>query len=109
MVARHVSGWRKKFKPEQRRGSKRITPNQAAMLVCKPADRLTEEQLNLYNELLKNCPLLGLMRVLAEEFRGALFGGDASKMWGWIHTAIQSGIGPLIRFGYGLRARTYER
>jgi transposase len=21
----------------------------------------------------------------------------------WIHTAIQSGIGPLIRFGYGLR------
>jgi transposase len=47
--------------------------------------------------------MLGLMRVLAEEFRGALFGGDASKMRDWIHTAIQSGIGPLIRFGYGLR------
>jgi len=72
------------------------------MLVCKPADRMTEEQLNLYNQLLKNCPMLGLMRVLAEEFRGALFGGDASKMRDWIHTAIQSGIGLLIRFGYGL-------
>jgi hypothetical protein len=61
------------------------------MLACRPADRMTEEQLSLYNELLKNCPMLGLMRVLAEEFRGALFGGDASKMRDWIHTAIQSG------------------
>jgi len=103
MVARHVSSWRKKFKSEQRKGPKRITPRQAAMLVCKPGDRMTEEQQNLYSQLLTNCPMLGLMRVLAEEFRGALFGGDASKMRDWIHTAIQSGIGPLIRFGYGLR------
>ena len=99
MVARHVSGWRKKFKPEQRKGPKRIAPRHAAMLACKPVDRLTEEQLTVYNQLLVNCPMLGLMRVLAEEFRTALFGNDASKMRDWIHTAIQSGIGPLIRFG----------
>lgn len=103
MVARYVSGWRKKFKPEQRKGPKRIAPRHAAMLACKPVDRLTEEQLTVFNQLLVNCPMLGFMRVLAEEFRTALFGNDASKMRDWIHTAIQSGIGPLIRFGYGLR------
>ena len=43
------------------------------------------------------------MRVLAEEFRAALFGNDASRMRDWIHTAMQSGISPLIRFDYGLR------
>jgi transposase len=103
MVARYVSGWRKKAKPERRKAPKRIAPRHAAMLACKPADRLSEQQLMLYNQLVASCPTLGLMRVLAEEFRQALFGNDASQMHDWIHSAMQSGIGPLIRFGYGLR------
>jgi transposase len=103
MVARYVSGWRKKAKPERHKAPKRIAARHAAMLACKPADRLSEEQLIRYNQLVAGCPMLGLMRVLAEEFRQALFGDDASRMRDWIHTAMQSGIGPLIRFGYGLR------
>ena len=103
MVARYVSGWRKKAKPERRKAPKRIAPRHAALLACKPADRLTEQQLMLYYQLVARCPRIGLMRVLAEEFRQALFGNHASRMRDWIHTAMQSGIGPLIRFGYGLR------
>jgi transposase len=103
MVARYVSGWRKKAKPERLKAPKRIAPRHAATLACKPVERLSEEQLMLYNQLVASCPTLGLMQVLAEEFRQALFGNDASRMRDWIHTAMQSGIGPLVRFGFGLK------
>jgi transposase len=103
MVARYVSGWRKKAKPERRKAPKRIAPRHAAILACRPAERLTDQQLLLYNQLVARCPTLRLMRVLAEEFRQALFDNHASRMHDWIRTAMQSGIGPLIRFGYGLR------
>ena len=45
------------------------------------------------------------MRVLAQDFRDALFGGDSTRMLDWIRNATQSGLGlgPLVRFGFGLK------
>ena len=43
------------------------------------------------------------MRALAHDFRRALLGKDESAKLDWIRTATQSGIGPLIRFAFGLQ------
>jgi transposase len=43
------------------------------------------------------------MRVFAMDFRDAITSKDGDSMLHWIRTAAQSGIGPLIRFAYGLK------
>ena len=43
------------------------------------------------------------MQALAEEFRCALLGNDSSVLVQWIRTASQCGIGPLVRFAFGLK------
>jgi transposase len=43
------------------------------------------------------------MRTLALDFRAALTSKDGNQMRGWIHTAMHSGIGSLVRFAFGLR------
>jgi transposase len=43
------------------------------------------------------------MRFLALDFREAIATQDTDTMRHWIHTATQSGIGPLVRFAYGLK------
>jgi transposase len=103
MVARYVGHWRKTGKAERRAASNKIAPKHAAILACKPDDKLSDEQRCLLSRLVTNCPTLALIRVLTQDFREALFGGDSSRMLDWIRNATQSGVGPLIRFGYGLR------
>jgi transposase len=43
------------------------------------------------------------MRFLALEFREAIATQDKDGRLPWIRTATQSGIGPLVRFAYGLK------
>ena len=43
------------------------------------------------------------MRFLALDFREAIATQDTDGMLHWVHTATQSGIGPLVRFAYGLK------
>jgi hypothetical protein len=43
------------------------------------------------------------MRFLALDFREAIATQDMDGMLHWIRTATQSGIGPLVRFAYGLK------
>ncbi len=43
------------------------------------------------------------MRFLALDFREAIATQDTNGMLHWIRTAMQSGIGPLVRFAYGLK------
>lgn len=81
----------------------KIAPKHAAILACKQADKLSDEQRCLLPQLIANCPTLALMRVLAQDFRDALFGGDSARMLDWIRNATQSGLGPLVRFGFGLK------
>jgi transposase len=102
MVACYVSRWRKARKAERYPKPNRISPKHAAILACKPVETLSEEQQSLLSQLIAHCPTLGFMRVLTQDFREALFGGDSARMLDWIRNATQSGLGPLIRFGFGL-------
>ena len=43
------------------------------------------------------------MHLFAIDFRDILRGKDAGRMHNWIRDASESGIGPLMRFAYGLR------
>jgi hypothetical protein len=47
-------------------------------------------------------PTLGVMRLLTEDFRLPLFGSDSARMLDCIRNARQSGLGPLVWFGFGL-------
>jgi transposase len=102
MVAQFVSGWRKRG-PKSSARSCRIAPRQAAVLVSKSADRLTDEQQSILNRLSATCPLLLGMRALALEFRAALASNNGYEMRWWIQNTKQCGIGPLVRFAFGLQ------
>jgi transposase len=106
MVSNHVSSWR--AIPRSRSSSKkrrldRIAPKHAAILTCRPTERLSEQQRILFEQVAINCPIIRSMRFLALDFRQAVLEKDGDGMLHWIRTAAQSGIGPLVRFAYGLR------
>jgi transposase len=106
MVSHHVSSWR--ANPESGSSSKkrrldRIAPKHAAILACRPTERLSEQQRTLFEQVAVNCPSIRSMRFLALDFREAIATRDKDGMLHWIRTATQSGIGPLVRFAYGLR------
>jgi transposase len=106
MVSHHVSSWR--ANPESGSSSKkrrldRIAPKHAAILTCRPTERLSEQQRILFEQVAVNCPIIRSMRFLALDFREAIATHDKDGMLHWMRTATQSGIGPLVRFAYGLR------
>ena len=105
MVSNHVSSWRPR--PRSRFSSKnqsdRIAAKHAAILVCRPAERLSEQQRALFERIAVSCPSIQSMRALAMEFREAITSKDPDGMLHWIRTAAQSRIGPLVRFAYGLK------
>ena len=103
MVSNHVSAWR--ASPRQRSLSKkqrldRIAPKHAAILACRPTERLSEQQQILFEQVAVNCPIIRSMRFLALDFCEAIPPHGTPHR---IRTATQSGIGPLVRFAYGLR------
>jgi transposase len=106
MVSNYVSSWR--VSPRFRSSSKkrkldRIAPKHAAILTCRPTERLSEQQRTLFDRVAVNCPSIRSMRFLALDFREAITNKDSDGMLHWIRTTTQSGIGPLVRFAYGLR------
>lgn len=103
MVAQYVSQWRATGRPFRDGRPERVAPKHAAILVTRPAERLSEEQRRTADQLVAQCPAIGLMRALAHDFRLALLGKEEGAMLEWIRTATQSGIGPLVRFAFGLK------
>lgn len=106
MVSNHVSSWRtspQSQAPSNKRKLDRIAPKHAAILTCRPAERLSEQQRTLFDQVAVNCPIIRSMRFLALDFRQAIASHDGDGMVHWIRTAAQSGIGPLVRFAYGLK------
>ena len=106
MVSNHVSSWR--TSPRLRSSSKkrrldRIAPKHAAILTCRPIERLSEQQRILFEQVAVNCPIIRSMRFLALDLRQAVIEKDKDGMLHWIGTAAQSGIGLLVRFAYGLQ------
>ena len=102
MLARYVSRWRKTGKPAALQTPKKISPKHAAIHACQPDNALSTEQRSLLAVPTGNCPELGLMRALAQDFRSALFGNYSSLLLDWIRTAKQCGIGSPVRFAHGM-------
>jgi transposase len=103
MVARHVTAWRKAGKPTRPAVPKSVAPRHAAILACRPPEQLSVDQRDLLQQLTGNCVDLGFLRTLAGDFRGALARRDSSELMNCIRTAAQCGIGPMVRFAFGLK------
>ena len=105
MVSHHVSSWRHKSSPtsSSKKKTDRIAPKHAAILACKPPEQLSEQQRILFERVATNCPIVRSLHALALDFREAIATHDKDGMLHWIGTAPQSGIGPLMRFAYGLK------
>ncbi len=104
MVARHVARWRKALPLLSTRGEqKMITPKQVAILLTRPAARLTAEQQTLLDRLSTQCPTLLQLRELSAEFREVFQRGEGQALRVWMMRARDSGIGSLSRFAAGLQ------
>jgi transposase len=106
MVSHYVSSWRANpgsLSSLKKRRLDRIAPRHAAILTCRPTERLSEQQRILFEQVAVNCPTIRSMRFLALDFREAIATQDADGILQWIRTATQSGIGPLVRFAFGLK------
>lgn len=103
MVARLVAPWRRALPPLSTADTRKITPQQAAILLARPAARLTAEQHALLERLSVRCPALGQLRELSAAFREVFQRGEGKAMQRWIIRAQHSGIGSLARFAAGLQ------
>lgn len=102
MVARHASRWRRALPPIAQLSTHKITPKQAAILVSRPAARLTGEQQCLLDRLSTQCPVLLKLQNFAVEFRAVFEKGERAALRSWTTLAQQSEIRSLARFAIGL-------
>jgi transposase len=103
MVARFVSNWRKTGKPASPKAPERIAPRHAAILVTRPADQMSDEQQQLFDRIMIQCPEVIALRKLALDFREALTADESTQLRQWIEKAKRCEFGPVVRFAYGLQ------
>jgi transposase len=103
MVARFVAGWRKTGRAVSPQAAQRIAPKHAAILVTRPADKMTEEQQQLFDRIEFQCPEVSDLRRLALSFRDALTAGESTLIKHWIEKAKRCEFGSVVRFAYGLQ------
>ena len=90
MVSHHVTSWRPHpglGSSSKKRRLDRIAPKHAAILTCRPTERLSEQQRILFEQVAVNCPSIRSMRFLALDFREAIATHDKDGMLHWIRTA----------------------
>jgi transposase len=103
MVARFVAGWRKTGKAATPNAPERIAPKHAAILVTRPAEKMTDEQQQLFDRITVQCPEAFDLRRLALDFRAALTADDSTQLRQWIEGAMHCEFGAVVRFAYGLQ------
>ena len=104
MVAKFVATWRPTGRQPVKPGMpERVAPKHAAILTARAPDKISEEQQNLLDRLMINCPDIIRLRCLALSFSDALKGHDGAVMQQWINEVKHCEFGPLVRFGYGLQ------
>jgi transposase len=103
MVSNHVCPWRKQVPNARPRPIRRLSPKDAAILICKCPEHRSPEQERTFATLTAQNADFQWLHLFAVEFREVLQGQNASRMCRWIRDASESGIGPLVRFAYGLR------
>jgi transposase len=103
MVSNHVCPWRKQAQGARPQRTHRLAPKDAAILICKRPEHRSPEQERMFATLIAHNADFYWMHLFAIDFRDILQGKDAGRMHNWIRDASESGIGPLMRFAYGLR------
>jgi transposase len=103
MVARFVAGWRKTGAVASPQAAQRVAPKHAAILVTRPADKMTEEQQQLFDRIQSQCPEVVDLRRLALSFSDALTADESTLIKQWIEKAKRCEFGPVVRFAYGLQ------
>lgn len=103
MVARQVATWRNALPSLSTLRTQKITPKQAAILLARPAARLTAEQQALLDRLSTQCPVLVQLREFSAKFRELFEQGEGPALREWMMRAHDSGIGSLARFAAGLQ------
>lgn len=103
MVARFVSGWRTTSKATSPKAPERVAPRHAAILVTRPADKLSDEQRQLLDRIVAQCPEVVVLRKLSLDFRAALAADESTQLRQWVETAKRCEFGPVVRFAYGLQ------
>jgi transposase len=103
MVAHFVVDWRRSGKATRRTACERIAPRHAAILVTRPADKITDEQQKLFDRITTQCPEVIDLRRIALSFRAALTADDSTQLRQWIEAAKHSEFGAVVRFAYGLQ------
>ena len=58
---------------------------------------------SLFERVAINCSSIRWTRDLARDFREVISSKDRDGMLNWMWTAAHSGIGPVVRFAYGLK------
>lgn len=112
-VKQHLSAWRAKLPPEERRTSGRAPSRQKETRAPAPRavvwwllgarEALTEEQAAFLERLKAGCPKVELAQSLAMEFFTMVRQRAAGSLEGWIERARASGIEELKQFGTGLQ------
>lgn len=103
MLARYVSRWRTPENPTAPEAPQRIAPKHAAILVTRPADRMSTEQQALFDRITNECPDVVTLRRISLAFREALTSQEGEKMQQWIDRTKRCEFGSLVRFAYGLQ------
>ena len=103
MVARFVSGWRITGKPASPKAPERIAPRHAAILVTRPAEKMSDDQSRLFDRIVNQCPEVVGLRRLALDFRDALKADESTQLRQWIENAKRSEFGQMVRFAFGLQ------
>ena len=103
MVRRFVSGWRKTGKARSPEAPQRISPKHAAILVTRPADKISDEQKQLLDRIEAQCSEVIDLRKISLGFRAALVADDSNQLRRWVEGAKHSEFGPVVRFAYGLQ------
>jgi len=103
MVASFVADWRKTGKAARPNAPERIAPHHAAILVTRPADRMSDSQQQLFERIMAQCPDVFDLRRIALSFRASLKADDSSQLRQWIAAARRCEFGPVVRFAYGLQ------
>ena len=102
MVAQFMAVWRKTGKAVSPKSPQRIAPKHAALLVTRPADKMTDEQQQLFDRIVAQCPEVFDLRQIALRFREALTADESTQMKQWITRAKRCEFGSVVRFAYGL-------
>ena len=84
LVARLVASWRTTGKAASPKAPERIAPKHAAILVTRRVDQMNDEQQQLFDRIVAQCPEVFDLRQPALGFRAARMAEESTQLRHWI-------------------------